>query len=186
MVNTQDFESNVNYTTTLDNFEGPLDLLLYLVKQAQIEIKDIFVSQVTEQYLAYIKNAIDLEMEVAAEYLVMAATLVEIKSRSVLYEYEHENEMDDGLPPDGMIIDIITPEDLITQLEIYKRVSSELKHVENTGAFYKEPNYIELKTKTKWDFTQPMLIESVKKLILRISKEKIIQMGKEVKKEPIP
>ena len=47
----KNFETEVDYTTVLDNFEGPLDLLLYLIKEEEIEIKDIFVSQVTEQFL---------------------------------------------------------------------------------------------------------------------------------------
>ena len=52
----KNFEAEVDYTTVLDNFEGPLDLLLYLIKQEEIEIKDIFVSQVTEQFLSYMKG----------------------------------------------------------------------------------------------------------------------------------
>ena len=57
------FESNVDYTTVLSNFEGPLDLLLYLINKAEIEIKDVFVSQVTEQFLAYMKGLPDLDVD---------------------------------------------------------------------------------------------------------------------------
>ena len=64
------FESNVDYTTKLDNFEGPLDLLLYLIKEAHIEIRQIFVSQVTEQYLEYVKHMENLDMEKCAEYFL--------------------------------------------------------------------------------------------------------------------
>ena len=81
---TEKFESVVDYNTKLENFDGPLDLLLYLVKQSEIQIKDIFVSQVTEQYLAYLDSIEELDVEKAAEYLSMAATLLEIKARSVL------------------------------------------------------------------------------------------------------
>ena len=52
----KNFETDVDYTTVLDNFEGPLDLLLFLIKKEQIEIKDIFVSQVTEQFLTYMQG----------------------------------------------------------------------------------------------------------------------------------
>ena len=52
----KNFETEVDYTTVLDNFEGPLDLLLHLIKEEEIEIKDIFVSQVTEQFLSYMKG----------------------------------------------------------------------------------------------------------------------------------
>lgn len=68
----------------IDNFEGPLDLLLQLVKEANIEIKDIFVSQVTGQFIAFLSQMQELDFEVASEYLVMAATLIEIKTRSLL------------------------------------------------------------------------------------------------------
>ncbi|MFR1554075.1 MAG: hypothetical protein ACLSTV_05245, partial [Coriobacteriales bacterium] len=52
----KNFDSEVDYTTVLDNFEGPLDLLLHLIKEQEIEVKDIFVSQVTEQFLMYMKG----------------------------------------------------------------------------------------------------------------------------------
>ena len=59
----RNFETEVDYTTVLENFEGPLDLLLHLIEEEEIEIKDIFVSQVTEQFLSYMKGLpyIDLE-----------------------------------------------------------------------------------------------------------------------------
>ena len=68
----------------IKNFDGPLELLLTLIHNAQIEIKDIFVSSITDQYIAYIHSEAFLDMEDATEFLVMAATLLEIKSRSML------------------------------------------------------------------------------------------------------
>ena len=64
-----EFESVVDYSTKLNNFEGPLDLLLHLIKEAKIEIKDIFVSQVTEQFLAYIENLDGIDIDKAGEYI---------------------------------------------------------------------------------------------------------------------
>ena len=61
------FETEVDYTTVLENFEGPLDLLLHLIKQEEIEIKDIFVSQVTEQFLSYMKGLPFIDLEKASE-----------------------------------------------------------------------------------------------------------------------
>ena len=80
----KNFETEVDYTTVLENFEGPLDLLLYLIKEEEIEIKDVFVSQVTEQFLSYINGVSVLDVDKASEYLNMAATLLEIKSKSIL------------------------------------------------------------------------------------------------------
>ena len=68
----------------IKNFDGPLELLLTLIHNAQIEIKDIFVSSITDQYIAYIHSEAFLDMEDATEFLVMATTLLEIKSRAML------------------------------------------------------------------------------------------------------
>ncbi len=68
----------------IDLFEGPLDLLLYLVKKNHIDIKDLPVSQITEQYLEYLEWMKSLDINIASEYLVLAATLLHIKSRTLL------------------------------------------------------------------------------------------------------
>src|SRR5690625_4151462 len=68
------------YKVKLDAFEGPLDLLLHLINQYEIDIHDIPVSQITEQYMHYIHTMQHLELNIASEYLVMASTLVAIKS----------------------------------------------------------------------------------------------------------
>ncbi len=69
---------------TLDEFEGPLDLLLFLIRRDELDILDISVSRVADQYLKYIRSMQKLELDIASEYLVMAATLTRIKSRSLL------------------------------------------------------------------------------------------------------
>lgn len=74
----------MTYTVMLSQFEGPLDLLLHLISGAKIDIRDIFVSDITEQYLAFMSQAQELDMESASEFLAMAATLIEIKSRALL------------------------------------------------------------------------------------------------------
>lgn len=81
----------------LDTFEGPLDLLLYLIKQQNLDILGISITKITHQYLEYIQWMKELRFELAAEYLVMAATLAEIKSRMLLpkpVEAIEENEED--------------------------------------------------------------------------------------------
>ena len=76
----------------LEAFEGPLDLLLYLIKRQNIDILEINVSDITEQYMAYVDLMEAAQFELAAEYLVMAATLAEIKSRILLPRHEEEEE----------------------------------------------------------------------------------------------
>ena len=80
----------------LEAFEGPLDLLLYLIKRNNMDILDIQVAQITEQYMEYVRLMESSQFELAAEYLVMAATLAEIKSRMLLpRSVETEEEEDD-------------------------------------------------------------------------------------------
>lgn len=93
----------------LKDFDGPLDLLLTLVGKAQIDIRDIFVSEITDQYLEIVRNAPDLNMDEASDFLVIAATLLEIKSRSMLPRPVIRDEEADP------------EEELIRRLEEYRR-----------------------------------------------------------------
>ncbi len=93
----------------LKDFDGPLDLLLTLVGKAQIDIRDIFVSEITDQYLEIVRNAPDLNMDEASDFLVIAATLLEIKSRSMLPRPVTRDEEEDP------------EEELIRRLEEYRR-----------------------------------------------------------------
>lgn len=79
----------------LEAFEGPLDLLLYLIRRQNMDILDIDVSEITKQYMDYIGAVEAMRFELAAEYLVMAATLAEIKSRMLLPRQESEDEEED-------------------------------------------------------------------------------------------
>ena len=80
-----DFESSPDaYKVKLDAFEGPLDLLLYLIRKNEVNIYDIPIKLITEQYLGYIEMMRELDLDVAGEFLVMASTLIHIKSRTLL------------------------------------------------------------------------------------------------------
>ena len=95
-------------TLHLSQFDGPLDMLLFLIGKAKIDIKDIFVSQVTDQYIQSVQNAPDLDMDDASAFIAMAATLLEIKSRALLPKPKEPEEDD----PEAA---------LIRQLEEYQR-----------------------------------------------------------------
>src|SRR5690554_6413434 len=73
-----------DYRITLDSFQGPLDLLLYLVRRAEVDIHDIPIATITDQYLEVLRSVDSVDVEQAGEFLVMAATLVEIKSRVLM------------------------------------------------------------------------------------------------------
>ncbi|MBT8420538.1 MAG: segregation/condensation protein A [Gammaproteobacteria bacterium] len=79
----------------LETFEGPLDLLLYLIKRQNLDILDIPIAEITHQYVKYVEIMKELRLELAAEYLVMAAILAEIKSRMLLPQPKAEEEEDD-------------------------------------------------------------------------------------------
>ncbi|NLJ64333.1 MAG: segregation/condensation protein A [Christensenellaceae bacterium] len=108
----------------LSQFEGPLDMLLFLIGKAKIDIKDIFVSEITDQYIAAVREAEDIDMEEASAFIQMAATLLLIKSRSLLPKPEPPQEED----PEQL---------LIRQLEEYaalKKVAKEMQQFEKTAA----------------------------------------------------
>lgn len=107
---------------TLELFEGPLDLLLYLIRRDELDIWDVPVAHVARQYLQYIRAARELNLDVASEYLVMAATLTSIKSGSLLPRRGEEDEEED---PRAL---------LLRQLVLYRafrEVSGELREIEN-------------------------------------------------------
>ena len=74
----------------IGDFEGPLDLLLHLIKKSKMEIFDIEISEITNQYLNYIKSMTDMNLDIASEYLVMASELIEMKSKKLLPKSEEK------------------------------------------------------------------------------------------------
>lgn len=107
------------YEVHLRQFEGPLDLLLHLIEQAEVDIKDIFISEITTQYLEYMAELDGLDMDMASEFLTMAATLVYIKSRSLLPRPPKEEEEEED-----------PAEVLIRQLREYKAIKEAGIHLE--------------------------------------------------------
>ncbi len=171
-----EFESVVDYSTKLENFEGPLDLLLHLIKEAKIEIKDVFVSQVTEQFLQYMNGLEKLDVDKASEYLNMAATLLEIKSKSILPRIEDVTD------------EIDEETQLIRQLEeykLFKEASEKLKDQENVLRFYKEPDKSVGDVKIVYnDFNLDGLISAFSKLLMRVDdKKRQENVLKEIPKE---
>lgn len=101
----------MTYTVALDNFSGPMDLLLHLVKQEEVEINEIPLAVICDRYLAAIREMQQLDVDVASEFLVMASTLMLIKSRTLL-PIEDEVDLEEELNPE---------DELIQQLLEYKR-----------------------------------------------------------------
>ncbi len=93
----------MEYRIKINEFEGPLDLLLHLIKESNIDIYDIKISEITKQYLDYIKAMEELNLSIASEYLVMASELIELKSKMLLPKNEEELEDDYESPEETLI-----------------------------------------------------------------------------------
>jgi segregation and condensation protein A len=97
----------MSYRVSLEVFEGPLDLLLHLVKKAEVDIYDIPVARVTDQYLQYLGLLEEMNLDVAGEYLVMAATLTHLKSRMLLPPSEDDAEEPDEDPRAALVQQLV-------------------------------------------------------------------------------
>jgi len=128
----------MSYKIKLEMFEGPLDLLLYLVKKDHLNIYDIPIAKVTEQYLQYIELMKLLDLNIAGEFLVMAATLIQIKSKMLLPAEENAEAQEEEDPRQELIKRLLEYEKFkeiaqnlrereVNQQEIFKRPKSENK-----------------------------------------------------------
>lgn len=125
----------MQYKVTIDNFDGPLDLLLHLIKEQDIDIYDIKIEEITKQYLDYIKEMKDLNLSVASEYLVMASELIEMKSKMLLPKKEKQEDDEYEEDPREVLIE------RLLAYKKYKEVTSAFKDLELTRklVFTKEP-----------------------------------------------
>ena len=121
----------------LEDFEGPLDLLLYLIKKQNIDITDLPILPITEQYMSYISIMEEMHFELAADYLVMASTLAEIKSKLLLPIENEDDEEDD--PRANLIKRLL-------EYQKYKNASEQLDEIpRNLRDFYVVENAVETK-----------------------------------------
>ncbi len=135
----------MQYKFVINDFEGPLDLLLHLIKTSKMDIYDISIEEITKQYLDFIKEMKNLNLDIASEYLVMASELIEMKSKLLLPN--NKEEENDDYEED-------MKENLINRLLEYKKYKDMIdtfKSMENTrkDIFTKEPiNFSEYRDKT--------------------------------------
>lgn len=163
----------MDYSIRINEFEGPLDLLLHLIKQSNIDIYDISIDEITKQYLDYLHHQQQLNINIAASYLVMASELMEIKSKSLLPKREEEVEDD---------YEENTKENLIKKLIEYKKYKEVTKtfselELERKNIYIKPPelikNYFEEEQKILTDEGNvDELVEAFKKFLERKQTEK--------------
>lgn len=165
--------NEASYKVKLESFEGPLDLLLHLIKAAKIEIKDIFVSQITEQYIEYINDIKEVDLENASEFIEMAAWLIEIKSKSLLPKPQEEVPEEED-----------SEKQLIQRLEeykLYKEACQKMKEQETVGIHFRSPDASvgEPRFVLK-DMTMEGLMKALRKMFLKMEKRSITQKERHI------
>ena len=159
----------------INEFEGPLDLLLHLVKESNIDIYDVNISEITIQYLDYIHKMEELNIDVASSYLVMAATLMEIKSKSLL---PSNNDIDDNMDEEEVSRDSLIRK--LVDYQKYKEITKDFKELEATrkNIYTKAPSKLNEMLDTKFvndtDTTVDDLIKAFTMFLERKNMEKPI------------
>ena len=149
------------YSLKLENFEGPLDLLCHLVDKNKMNINEVNISEITDQYIEYIDTMQELKLEVTSEFLVMASTLLYLKSKSLLPKVDIEGE--EELTEEQLIYRII-------EYKKYKEISKKLREEfeKFSKRFYKLPDKIQLPNrKIEKKFTSNEISEAYKNLLER-------------------
>ena len=163
----------MDYSIKIDEFEGPLDLLLHLIKEDNIDIYDISIDKITKDYLDYINRMEELNINVASSYLVMASELMEIKSKSLLPSNKKEENVADE--------EEVSRERLISKLieyKKYKEITNSFKELESLRKeiYIKSPenikNYIDEKITNDNDISVNDLIKAFSLFLERKNLEK--------------
>ena len=162
------------YLLKIDNFEGPLDLLCHLIDKNKMDIYDINLSEITDKYIEYLKEQEELNLEIASEFLVMASTLLYLKSKKLLPKQEEEEEE-------------LTEEELIRRIIEYKKfkeISKKLKenYQEYSNRYYKFQEEIKLpKQKLEKEYEKDTIPKIYEALVKR-NEEKVNQNAKNIEK----
>ena len=162
------------YSIKIDNFEGPLDLLCYLIDKNKMNIYDVNLTEITNQYIEYLNTMEEMNLEIASEFIVMASTLLYLKSKNLLPKQEEEEEE-------------ITEEELIRRIIEYKKfkeISKVFKenYIIFSNRFYKGQEEIKLpKQKLEKNYGTEKIPE-VYKLLVERNSVKINQNAKNIEK----
>ncbi len=156
----------------INEFEGPLDLLLHLIKENKMDIMNIEIELITEQYITYLNEQEKMNLEIASEYLVMASELIELKSKLLLPNQKAETEEDEEVDPREELVN------RLLEYQAYKEITNVLKEKEELRKeiYTKSPenikNYVEENSKLSSDITLDDLVEAFKKYLERKKESK--------------
>jgi segregation and condensation protein A len=166
-INPYSGELEESYEVKLEKFEGPLDLLLYLIKKDEIDIYDIPIARITRQYLEYVEIMKMLNLDIAGEFILMAATLINIKSRMLLPRPE-EDESED--PREALIMALL-------EYEKFKKASEVLREKESVEQqFLRRQDYSFLDLSPDETFT----LEATVFDLMRVFKEALENLEKDI------
>lgn len=162
------------YSVKIENFEGPLDLLCHLIDKNKMNIYDIKLSEITDQYIDYINSMEAMNLEVTSEFLLMASTLLYLKSKNLLpSQVEEEKEL--------------TEEELLRRIieyKKYKEITKTLKeyYQNNSKCIFKLPDEIELpKQKIERNYEQSLISDTYAEIVEKNSK-RLNQNAKNIEK----
>ncbi len=173
MANMLMFETN-KYAIKIDNFEGPLDLLCHLIDKNKMDIYDIKINEIADQYIEYLNQMEEMNLDIASEFIMMASTLIYLKSKSLLPKQEEAEEE-------------LTEEELIQRIieyKKYKEIIRKLKvnYEENSKIFLGNQEQIELPKKRIEKEYDKDLIPNLYKTLLEKNEEKINKNAENIEK----
>ena len=173
MANMLMFETN-RYAIKIDNFEGPLDLLCHLIDKNKMDIYDIKINEIADQYIEYLNQMEEMNLDIASEFIIMASTLIYLKSKSLLPKQEEAEEE-------------LTEEELIQRIIEYKKYKEIIKKLkvnyeENSKIFLVTREQIELPKKRIEKEYDKDLIPNLYKSLLEKNEEKINKNAENIEK----
>ena len=174
-----DSHASSEYIFHLDDFDGPIELLVHLARINGLDIYTLKISQITDQYLAMVDGIDTTDLDSATDFLVMAATLLEIKARALLPREEEDLEE---------IEEVLDPEEEIRRLmiehELFKEKAQAIKENETLNRFYREPVFSDKDARvTIKGFNLEKLMEAYAKVLFNFTKEEEIVDVKQIQRD---
>ncbi len=159
----------MEYNIVLNSFEGPLDLLLHLIDEAKLDIYDIPINEITEQYIDYINRMEELDLEITSDFIIMVSTLINIKSKMLLPKEENEED-----PREKLVLQLI-------EYRKFKEVSKEIEEMskESYKKFTKRAEDLSHLNEEELCLKN-LNLEILKKSFIKILKDKEVLHGPEI------
>ncbi len=168
-------EYSSSYRVKLADFEGPLDLLLELVKKNKLDIATLKVAMITEQYMEYMKEIDTIDLDKASEFIEMAALLLEIKSKALLPKLEEIAEDDEEDSEESL-------RRRLEEYKLYKEAGEKMKEKETVNILYRAPDPTVGKPKLVLkDMTKLGLMEALKKLFVKMEQRALVNQNRQIK-----